>query len=149
MSLSARIMDEIKTAMRAKDTVALESLRAVKSAILLAETATGSKEAISEEEEIKILQRLIKQRRDSAAIYIEQNRPDLAEPEIAQLAIIEKFLPVQLSETEIEAIVGQIIAAENASGMAAMGKIMGLASVELAGKADGKTISTIVKKLLL
>jgi hypothetical protein len=149
MSLSARIMDEIKTAMRAKDTVALESLRAVKSAILLAETATGSKEAISEEEEIKILQRLIKQRRDSAAIYIEQNRPDLAEPEVAQLAIIEKFLPVQLSETEIEAIVGQIIAAENASGMAAMGKIMGLASVELAGKADGKTISTIVKKLLL
>jgi hypothetical protein len=149
MSLSARIMDEIKTAMRAKDTVALESLRAVKSAILLAETATGSKEAISEEEEIKILQRLIKQRRDSAAIYIEQNRPDLAEPEIAQLAIIEKFLPLQLSETEIEAIVGQIIAAENASGMAAMGKIMGLASVELAGKADGKTISTIVKKLLL
>jgi uncharacterized protein YqeY len=148
MSLSERIMDEIKTAMRAKDTVALESLRAVKSAILLAQTATGSKEAISEDEEIKILQRLIKQRRDSAAIYIEQNRPDLAEPEIAQLAIIEKFLPEQLSETEIEAIVGQIIATENASGMAAMGKIMGIASAELAGKADGKTISTIVKKLL-
>jgi len=148
MSLSERIMDEIKTAMRAKDTVALESLRAVKSAILLAQTATGSKEAISEDEEIKILQRLIKQRRDSAAIYIEQNRPDLAEPEIAQLAIIEKFLPEQLSETEIEAIVGQIIATENASGMGAMGKVMGLASAELAGKADGKTISTIVKKLL-
>jgi hypothetical protein len=149
MSLSERIMDEIKTAMRAKDTVALESLRAVKSAILLAQTETGSKEAISEEDEIKILQRLIKQRRESAAIYIEQSRPDLAEPEIAQAAIIEKFLPEQMTESEIEIVVSNIITAENASGMAAMGKIMGLASAELAGKADGKTISTIVKKLLL
>lgn len=148
MSLSAKIMDEIKNAMRAKDTVALESLRAVKSAILLAETETGSKEAISEEDEIKILQRLVKQRRDSAAIYVGQNRPDLAEPELAQAAVIEKFLPAQLSETEIEDVVAKIIASEGVSGMAAMGKIMGLASAELAGKADGKTISTIVKKLL-
>jgi uncharacterized protein YqeY len=148
MSLSERIMDEIKTAMRAKDTVALESLRAVKSAILLAQTETGSKEAISEEDEIKILQRLVKQRRDSAAIYVEQNRPDLAEPEVAQAAIIEKFLPEQLSEVEIEAVVAKIISAENAAGMGSMGKVMGLASAELAGKADGKTISTIVKKLL-
>lgn len=148
MSLSERIMDEIKNAMRAKDTVALESLRAVKSAILLAQTETGSKEAISEEDEIKILQRLVKQRKDSAAIYVSQERPDLAEPEIAQAAIIEKFLPAQLSEAEIEAVVSKIITAEGASGMAAMGKIMGLASAELAGKADGKTISTIVKKLL-
>ena len=148
MSLSAKIMDEIKNAMRAKDTVALESLRAVKSAILLAETETGSKEAISEEDEIKILQRLVKQRRDSAAIYVGQNRPDLAEPELAQAAVIEKFLPAQLSEAEIEVAVAKIIAVEGVSGMAAMGKIMGLASAELAGKADGKTISTIVKKLL-
>lgn len=148
MSLSAKIMDEIKNAMRAKDTVALESLRAVKSAILLAETETGSKEAISEEDEIKILQRLVKQRRDSAAIYVGQNRPDLAEPELAQAAVIEKFLPAQLSEAEIEEAVAKIIASEGVSGMAAMGKIMGLASAELAGKADGKTISTIVKKLL-
>ncbi|MDD3004826.1 GatB/YqeY domain-containing protein [Flavobacterium sp.] len=148
MSLSAKIMDEIKNAMRAKDTLALESLRAVKSAILLAETETGSKEAISEEEEIKILQRLVKQRRDSAAIYVGQNRPDLAEPELAQAAVIEKFLPAQLTEPEIEAVVAKIIASEGVSGMAAMGKIMGLASSELAGKADGKTISTIVKKLL-
>lgn len=148
MSLSAKIMDEIKNAMRAKDTVALESLRAVKSAILLAETETGSKEAISEEDEIKILQRLVKQRRDSAAIYVGQNRPDLAEPELAQAAVIEKFLPAQLSEAEIEDVVAKIIAVEGVSGMAAMGKIMGLASAELAGKADGKTISTIVKKLL-
>lgn len=148
MSLSARIMDEIKTAMRAKDTVALESLRAVKSAILLAQTETGSKEEISQEEEIKILQRLVKQRRDSAAIYVNQQRPDLAEPELAQAAIIEKFLPEQLSETQIEEVVSRIISENEASGMAAMGKIMGLASAELAGKADGKTISTIVKKLL-
>ncbi len=148
MSLSVRIMNEIKTAMRAKDTVALESLRAVKSAILLAQTETGSKEEISEEEEIKILQRLVKQRRDSAAIYIDQKRPDLAEPELAQAAVIEKFLPEQMSEMEIEEVVSRIIQEQEASGMAAMGKIMGLASAELAGKADGKTISTIVKKLL-
>ena len=148
MSLSVRIMNEIKTAMRAKDTVALESLRAVKSAILLAQTETGSKEEISEEEEIKILQRLVKQRRDSAAIYIDQKRPDLAEPELAQAAVIEKFLPEQMSEMEIEEVVSRIIQEQEASGMAAMEKIMGLASAELAGKADGKTISTIVKKLL-
>ena len=148
MSLSAKIMDEIKNAMRAKDTVALESLRAVKSAILLAETETGSKEAISEEDEIKILQRLVKQRRDSAAIYVEQKRPDLAEPELAQAAVIEKFLPEQLNEMEIEAVVSRIIEEEAVSGMSGMGKIMGLVSAELAGKADGKTISTIVKKLL-
>ena len=148
MSLSVRIMDEIKNAMRAKDTVALESLRAVKSAILLAQTETGSKEAISEEDEIKILQRLVKQRRDSATIYIEQQRPDLAEPELAQAAVIEKFLPEQMSEKEIEAVVSRIIEEEAATGMGSMGKIMGLASAELAGKADGKTISTIVKKLL-
>jgi uncharacterized protein YqeY len=148
MSLSERIMDEIKTAMRAKDTVALESLRAVKSAILLAQTETGSKEAISEEDEIKILQRLIKQRRESAVIYVDQNRPDLAEPELAQAAVIEQFLPEQLNEMQIEEVISKIIAEQEASGMAAMGKIMGLASAELAGKADGKTISTIVKKLL-
>lgn len=148
MSLSVKIMDEIKNAMRAKDTVALESLRAVKSALLLAATETGSKELLSEEEEIKILQRLIKQRRESAAIYVDQNRPDLAEPELAQAAVIEKFLPEQLSEAQIEEIVARIISENEASGMAAMGKVMGLASAELAGKADGKTISTIVKKLL-
>ena len=148
MSLSERIMEEIKIAMRAKDTVALESLRAVKSAILLAQTETGSKEAILEEEEIKILQRLVKQRRDSAAIYVEQKRPDLAEPELAQAAVIEKFLPVQLNEMEIEEIVSRIIKEEGVIGMGSMGIIMALVSSELAGKADGKTISTIVKKLL-
>jgi uncharacterized protein YqeY len=148
MSLATQIMDEIKNAMRAKDTVALESLRAVKSALLLAQTETGAKEEISADEEIKLLQRLVKQRKDSANIYTAQGRPDLAEPELLQAAVIEKFLPAQLSEAEVEAVVAKIIADNGASGMAAMGKVMGLASAELAGKADGKTISTIVKKLL-
>ncbi|MEY4084368.1 MAG: hypothetical protein RL074_155, partial [Bacteroidota bacterium] len=146
-----QIMDEIKNAMRAKDTVALESLRAVKSALLLAQTESGAKEEISADEEIKLLQRLVKQRKDSANIYTAQGRPDLAEPELLQAAVIEKFLPAQLSEAEVEAVVAKIIADNGASGMAAMGamgKVMGLASAELAGKADGKTISTIVKKLL-
>ncbi|MCL9804719.1 GatB/YqeY domain-containing protein [Flavobacterium amniphilum] len=148
MSLSAQIMDEMKTAMRAKDTVALEALRAIKSAILLAQTESGAKEELSADEEIKLLQRLVKQRKDSAAIYTEQNRPDLAEPEIAQVAVIEKFLPAQLSEAEVEAAVAKIIADGGFSGMAAMGQVMGAASKALAGQADGKTISNVVKKLL-
>lgn len=148
MSLQNQINEEIKTAMRAKDTVSLESLRAVKSALLLAQTETGAKEEISQDEEIKLLQRLVKQRKDSANIYTQQGRPDLAAPELEQAAIIEKFLPVQLSEEEVEAVVAKIIADTGASGMASMGKVMGQVSAELAGKADGKTISTIVKKLL-
>jgi len=148
MSLQAKINDEIKNAMRAKDTVALESLRAVKSAILLAQTESGAKEDLSEDEEIKILQRLVKQRKDSAAIYVEQNRQDLAQPEIDQAAVIEKFLPAQLSEREIEVIVEGIISENNLAGMANMGKVMGLASQKMAGQADGKTISLVVKRLL-
>ncbi|WP_116789544.1 GatB/YqeY domain-containing protein [Flavobacterium psychrotrophum] len=148
MSLQTQIMDAMKTAMKEKDTVALESLRAIKSAILLAQTESGAKEEISEEEEIKLLQRLVKQRKDSAAIYIQQNRQDLADPEIAQAAVIEKFLPAQLSEEEVEAVIRKIIAENNFSGMADMGKVMGIASKELAGSADGKTISTLVKKSL-
>ncbi|PXY41097.1 glutamyl-tRNA amidotransferase [Flavobacterium cheongpyeongense] len=148
MSLQAQIMDEIKTAMRAKDTVALESLRAIKSELLLASTASGSKEELSEEDEIKLLQRLVKTRKESARIFTEQNRPDLAEPELAQVAVIEKFLPAQLSEAEVEAVIAKIIAETGASGIASMGKVMGLASAQLGGTAEGKTISTIVKKLL-
>jgi uncharacterized protein YqeY len=148
MILQEKIHDEIKNAMRAKDTVALESLRAIKSALLLAQTETGAKAEISTDDEIKLLQRLVKQRKDSANIYTQQGRADLAEPEIAQAAIIEKFLPTQLSEAEVEAAVSKIIADSGASGMASMGKVMGLASAQLAGQADGKTISTIVKKLL-
>lgn len=148
MSLSVRIMDEIKNAMRAKDTVALESLRSIKSELLLAQTASGSKEEITEDEEIKILQRLVKTRKESARIFTEQNRMDLAAPELAQVAVIEKFLPKQLSEAEVEAVIAKIIAETGASGIASMGKVMGLASAQLGGTAEGKTISTIVKKLL-
>lgn len=148
MSLAVKIMDEIKNAMRAKDTIALEALRAIKSELLLAQTATGTKEEITEEEEIKILQRLVKMRKDSASIFATQNRPDLVEPELAQIAIIEKFLPAQLSEGEVEAIVAKIISETGAVGIASMGKVMGLASAQIGGQAEGKTISAIVKKLL-
>ena len=149
MSLSTQIMDSMKEAMRAKDSVALEALRAIKSEILLAQTASGSKEEISEADEIKILQKLVKMRKDSAAIFTEQNRADLAEPELAQIAVIEKFLPAQLSEEEVEAIIAKIITETGASGIASMGKVMGLASAQIGGQAEGKTISTIVKKLLV
>jgi uncharacterized protein YqeY len=149
MSLSTQIMDEIKIAMKSKDTVALEALRAIKSELLLAQTATGSKDEITAEEEIKLLQKLVKTRKDSAKIFTEQNRMDLAEPELAQVAVIEKFLPAQLSEAEVEAVVAKIIAETGASGIAAMGKVMGLASAQLGGTAEGKTISSIVKKLLV
>lgn len=149
MSLQAKLMDVMKDAMRSKDTVALEALRAIKSELLLAQTSTGSKEEISEADEIKILQRLVKMRKDSAEIFTTQNRPDLAEPELAQISVIEQFLPAQLSEAEVEAIVAKIIAETGASGIASMGKVMGLASAEIGGQAEGKTISAIVKKLLV
>jgi uncharacterized protein len=149
MSLSTQIMDEMKNAMRAKDTVALEALRAIKSELLLAATASGNKEELTEADEIRILQKLVKMRKDSAGIFAEQNRPDLAEPELAQIAVIEKFLPAQLSESEVEAIISKIIAETGASGIASMGKVMGLATAQIGGQAEGKTISTIVKKLLV
>jgi uncharacterized protein YqeY len=123
MSLSIQIMDEIKNAMRAKDTVALEALRSIKSELLLAQTASGNKEEISADDEIKLLQRLVKTRKESARIFTEQNRPDLAEPELAQIAVIEKFLPAQLSEAEVETVVAKIIAETGASGIASMGKV--------------------------
>lgn len=148
MSLQNQINEEIKTAMKAKDMLSLEALRAVKSAILLAQTESGAKEELSQEEEIKLLQRLVKQRKDSAAIFIQQGRQDLAIPEQEQAAVIEKFLPAQLSEAEVEAAVAQIIGDNGFSGMAAMGQVMGIASKQLAGSADGKTISGVVKKLL-
>ncbi len=148
MSLQENVMTELKAAMRAKDAVKLEALRAIKSGILLAQTENGSKEEISEDAELKLLQKLVKQRKDSAAIYTEQNREDLAKPELEQAAVIEQFLPAQLSEAEVEVIVKDIIAKTGAEGMKDMGKVMGMASQELAGKADGKTISTLVKKNL-
>lgn len=148
MSLQEKIMDAMKTAMKSKDTQSLEALRSVKSALLLAQTETGSKADLTEEEEIKLLQKQVKQRKDSAAIYKEQGREDLAEPELAQAKVIEQFLPKQLSEDEVGKIVDEIIAETGASSMADMGKVMGLATAKVAGKADGKTISTAVKKRL-
>ena len=141
-------MEEIKTAMKAKDKVALESLRAIKSALLLLQTETGSGEEITEEAEIQLVQKLVKQRKDSAAIFLKQGRNDLAEPELAQVAIIEKFLPTQLTEEEIEKVVIKAIETTGADGMKDMGKVMGIVSKDLAGQADGKTISMIVKKKL-
>jgi len=140
-------MEQIKTAMKAKDTVALESLRAIKSALLLAQTSGASGE-LSEADETKLIQKLVKQRKDSASIFTEQGRDDLATPELAQVAIIEQFLPEQLTEEEIEKVVVQTIDAIGAEGMKDMGKVMGMVSKELAGQADGKTISTIVKNKL-
>ena len=149
MSLEVKIMDHMKEAMKAKDTVALEALRAIKSAIILAKTEVGAADGLTEADEIKMLQRLVKMRKDSYEIFTAQNRLDLAEPELAQIAVIEKFLPAQLSETEVEAIVAKIIAETGATGIAAMGKVMGLASVQIGGQAEGKVISGIVKKLLV
>ncbi len=148
MGLQQLVTERIKEAMKAKDKVALESLRAIKSALLLARTETGSEAEMSEEAEVQLVQKLVKQRKDSAAIFIEQGRNDLAEPELAQIAVIEKFLPEQLSEEEIEKVVVMIIESTGASGMKDMGKVMGMVSKELAGQADGKTISTIVKRKL-
>lgn len=149
MGLQAEIMAKLKEAMKAKDQVALTSLRAVKAELLLAQTASGSKEELTEAEEIKLIQKLVKQRKDSAAIFSEQNRVDLAEPELAQVAIIEQFLPEQLTEGEVEKIVLQTIETLGASGMKDMGKVMAEVNKEVAGQADGKTISVIVKKSLM
>ncbi|MFZ0490084.1 MAG: GatB/YqeY domain-containing protein [Salegentibacter sp.] len=148
MSLQEKVMVEMKAAMKAKDSAKLEALRAVKGAILLANTESSSKDGLGEDEELKLLQKLVKQRRESAAIYREQGREDLAEPEEEQALVIQQFLPEQMSEAEIEAKVDDIIARTGASGMQDMGKVMGIASKELAGKADGRTISTIVKQKL-
>ncbi len=148
MSLQEDLMTALKAAMKNKDQEALAALRAIKAEILLAQTETGSKEEITEEQEIKILSKLVKQRKDSATIYAEQNRNDLAEPELAQAEIISQFLPAQLSEAEIEKVVIETIQTTGAEGMKDMGKVMGIVNQQLAGQADGKTISTIVKAKL-
>jgi len=148
MSLQTKVMEALKEAMKAKDTVALESLRAIKSAILLAKTEAGATEELSEADELKLLQKLVKQRKDSAALYAQQGRNDLAEPELAQMAVIEKFLPDQLSEAEVETALRGIINQVGAATPKDMGKVMGVATKQLAGKADGKLISEIVKRLL-
>jgi len=148
MGLQQQVMEEMKAAMKAKDTVTLESLRAIKSALLLAQTEKGAGGELSEADEVKLVQKLVKQRKDSAAIYKEQGREDLAVPELAQVEVIARFLPEQLSEEEIEKVVVQTIDALGASGMQDMGRVMGMVTKELAGQADGKTISTIVRSKL-
>ena len=148
MSLQKQIMEELKTAMKSKDTVALQALRAVKSAFLLAKTETGAGDDLTEDQEMKIIQKQVKQRKDSAAIFIDQGRQDLADPELAEIEVLEKFLPEALSEEAIEKVVLEIIAKTGAEGMKDMGKVMGMVSKQLAGQADGKTISGIVRKNL-
>ncbi|QTD38677.1 GatB/YqeY domain-containing protein [Polaribacter batillariae] len=148
MSLQKQVMDKMKEAMKAKDTLALQALRAVKSAFLLAKTETGVQAELTEDQEIKIIQKQVKQRKDSVAIFVKQGREDLAEPELAEIAVLEQFLPEALTEEEIEAVVISTIDEVGASGMKDMGKVMGMVSKELAGQADGKTISMLVKKYL-
>ena len=149
MSLQKQVMDKMKEAMKSKDTVALTALRALKSAFMLAKTEAGAGDDLSEDQEMKIIQKQVKQRRDSAAIFIKQNRQDLADPELAELAILEQFLPEPLTEEEIEGVVIATIEDIGASGMKDMGKVMGIVSKELAGQADGKIISILVKKNLM
>jgi uncharacterized protein YqeY len=147
MALEATIMADLKEAMKAKDKVTLEALRAIKTAILNEKTAAGAKE-MTEADELKLLTKLRKQRVESATIFREQNRMDLVEPEEAQIEVIERYLPAMMSEDEIRAKVAEIIAATGASSMADMGKVMGQATGAMAGRADGKVISGIVRELL-
>ncbi|MFT3846091.1 MAG: GatB/YqeY domain-containing protein [Lacibacter sp.] len=147
MSLELQIMAQMKDAMKAKDEAALRGLRAVKAAILLAKTS-GSGTDLSADDEIKLLQKLVKQRKDSLEIFNQQNRADLAKKEEEEIAVIEKFLPKQLDAEELKIIIAEVITQVGASSPADMGKVMGVASKQLAGQADGKTISAVVKELL-
>jgi uncharacterized protein len=148
MSLEEKVMASLKTAMLTKDEKSLRSLRAIKSAIIIAKTAEGANGEIKEEEEIKLLQKLVKQRKDSLEIYEKQNREDLAHKEREEITVIETFLPKQMGAEELTAIIRKIIVDTGASSAADMGKVMGAANKQLSGKADGKTISGIVKELL-
>ena len=147
MALTDQINSDLKEAMKAKDKVKLESLRAIKSALLMAATEKGASGS-SEDAELKMLQKLVKQRKDAANIFTEQGREDLAQPELDQVAIIEAYLPEQMSEDEVKAIVDSIVTETGASSMADMGKVMGMANGKLAGKADGKLIAGFVKAAL-
>lgn len=148
MNFQDQLNSKLKEAMREKNTVALESLRAIKSAILLLQTQSGAKENPDDTEITKLLQKLVKQRKESASIFREQGRIDLAEPEEAQIEVISQFLPEQLSAEEVEKVVDQTIQSVGATTMKDMGKVMGMANKQLAGKADGKLIAGIVKKRL-
>jgi uncharacterized protein YqeY len=147
MSLESRLMKDLKEAMKAKDQAALRSIRAAKAGILLKKTDGTGKE-IDESSEIKLIQKLVKQRQDSLEIYEKQNREDLAVTEREEIEVLKRYLPQQLSEEELTPIIQDIITKSGAEGMKDMGKVMGMASSQLSGQADGKTISAIVKKLL-
>ena len=148
MSLENKIMEAMKIAMKNKDQSTLAALRAVKSELILAKTSGNTSEEFSEAEENKLLQKLVKQRKDSAVIFSEQNREDLAQPELDQAAVISTFLPEQMTEAAVEKVVVEVITQTGASSMKDMGKVMGIVNGKLAGKADGKTISGIVKRIL-
>jgi hypothetical protein len=148
MGLEQKVMADLKTAMLAKDEGALRGLRAIKAAIIIAKTSEGAGGELKEEDETKLLQKLVKQRKDSLAIYQEQKRPDLAKKEEEEITVIEKFLPQQLDSESLKAAVAKIIAETGAAGPADIGKVMGVASKQLAGQADGKTISAVAKELL-
>ena len=148
MNFQDQLNFKLKVAMREKNKVALESLRAIKSAILLLQTQSGAKETPDDAEITKLLQKLVKQRKESASIFREQGRVDLAEPEEAQIEIISQFLPEQLSAEEVEKVIDEVIQSVGATTMKEMGKVMGMANKQLAGKADGKLIAEIVKKRL-
>lgn len=141
-------MADLKTAMLAKDEAGLRGLRAIKAAIILAKTSEGAGGELKEEDETKLLQKLVKQRKDSLAIYQQQNRPDLARKEEEEITIIERFLPKQLDEQALKAVLSKIIAETGASSPADMGKVMGVATKQLGGQADGKTIGAMAKELL-
>lgn len=148
MDLFEKVSEDIKVAMKAKDKVALDTLRNIKKFFLEAKTAPGANDTLTDADALKIMQKLVKQGRDSAGIYIQQGRPDLAEVESAQVAVIEKYLPKQMSEAELEVELKAIIAEIGAAGPKDMGKVMGAASKALAGKAEGRMISETVKRLL-
>ena len=148
MSLETEVMSLMKEAMKNKDEVLLRGVRAIKAEIIKAKTEPGANGEITPDGEMKLLQKLVKQRKDSLAIYQEQNRPDLAAKEAEEISVIEKFLPAQMSEAEIMAAVKEIIASVGAAGPQDLGKIMGVATKQLAGKADGKLISAAAKTLL-
>ncbi len=148
MALFEKVNEDIKTAMKERDKVALDTLRNIKKVFLEAKTAPGANDTLEDADALKIIQKLAKQGKESAQTYIDAGRQDLADAELAQVSVIERYLPEQLSEAEIEKIVKTIIEQTGAASMKDMGKVMGMANKQLAGKADGKTISGIVKKLL-
>jgi len=148
MTLFEQISEDIKVAMKARDKVALETLRNVKKVFLEAKTAPGANDTLTDEDALKLMQKLVKQGKDAAQIYVGQNRQDLADEELAQVAVIERYLPKMLSGEELEAAIKQIIETVGATSMKDMGKVMGTATKQLAGKAEGRAINEMVKKLL-